>query len=396
MADRSRVAFATIKDSTDTRSWSGTPYYVRISIEKHLGDTLPLGPMPVLPRRLSKAASNIIKRLFGTQHYPGNNIGVLAADRWVAQSRLDAIAPSPDVIVALATSSLVANLRTNVPIIYSCDTTPQNMFDYYPNFTNLSKRSVDKANRFEKEAINRASLLYYPTQWAAQSAIRDYGAHPSKVHVQPYGANLVEIPDAPESYEPEDDICRLLMVGANWAIKGGNVALETFKILRDRGLKVELTVVGCAPPERTSMPGLTVIPFLNKNLPEDRQRLNELYRRANLFLLPTRCECFGIVFCEAAAYGLPVIASRTGGIPELVQDEQTGYTIPVSDGAEAYADRIVVLWHDHAKYISMRRAARSRFETHLNWDVWGRNLALLAKERFRSGNFLNHSISARG
>lgn len=381
MIKRRNVALATIVDSSDARSWSGTAYYMRRSIESYIGDTLPLGPMPSITRRISRASSNLLSRISGKQHHLNNSVGVLTADRWVAQGRLDKMRPSPDVIVAIAASSLVANLRTRAPIIYTCDTTPCNMLDYYPKFTNLTRRSIEKANILEKLAIDRADILYYPTHWAAQSAIRDYGADPSKVHVQPYGANLVEVPEVPESYEPEDDVCRLLMVGVNWTTKGGDVALEALKIVRSRGLEAELTVVGSAPIEPTSVPGLTVIPFLNKNILEDRQRLNELYRRANLFLLPTRCECFGIVFCEAAAYGLPAFASRTGGIPELVRDGETGYTIPLSEGSEAYAEKISAVWNDRANYVSMRRKARSLYETRLNWDVWGKCLASLVNSR---------------
>lgn len=370
-----QIALATIKDSKDERSWSGTPYYVRQSLEKYFGEPLLLGPMPVLPRRISKAISKGIQRASGNRHHPGNDTTVLAADRWIAQRRLDGMAPPPDAIVVLAASSLVANLRTNIPIIYSCDATPRNMLNYYPAFTNITKKSFDRSDFIERRAIERANILYYPTKWAADSAILHYDADPAKVYVQPYGANIAEVPEAPNSYEPEDDVCRLLMVGVNWNIKGGDIALETLRILQRRGIKTELTVAGCAPAEQKPTPGLNIIPFLNKNSLEDRVRLDELYRRANLFILPSRCECFGIVFCEAAAYGLPSIASRTGGIPELVRHGETGFTIPLCDGAEAYAERVFGLWNERSRYVSMRAAARSLFERRLNWDAWGRELA---------------------
>ncbi|HRQ86246.1 MAG TPA: glycosyltransferase, partial [Flavobacteriales bacterium] len=58
--------------------------------------------------------------------------------------------------------------------------------------------------------------------------------------------------------------------------------------------------------------------FLNKNLPADMARLEHHLRTADFLILPTRFEAYGIVFCEAAAYGLPALASRTGGVPTIV------------------------------------------------------------------------------
>jgi glycosyltransferase involved in cell wall biosynthesis len=59
----------------------------------------------------------------------------------------------------------------------------------------------------------------------------------------------------------------------------------------------------------------------------------DLWRRADLFSLPTREEAFGIVFQEAAAAGLPSIGTRLNSIPELVHDDVTGRLVPPGDRA---------------------------------------------------------------
>lgn len=232
------------------------------------------------------------------------------------------------------------------------------MFDYYPAWTGLSRQAIAKTDLLERQAIERADLLYYPTKWAACSAIVHYGADPSKVHVQPYGANLKEVPSAPDrdrQYCPKD-----LSDPARPGSEG-----------RADHRRVHTARTG-------GMPGLTIIPFLNKNDPADWAVLERLYETSDIFILPTRCECFGLVFCEAAAYALPSVASRTGGVPELILDGQTGYTIPLEEGAEAYADKIVRLWGDRDLYLSMSHRARRLFEERLNWNVWGAKLAALA------------------
>jgi len=89
------------------------------------------------------------------------------------------------------------------------------------------------------------------------------------------------------------------------------------------------------------------------------------YARAQFFVLPSIFEPFGIVLLEAMAAGLPVIASRVGGIPEIVEDARTGFLIePGNPGA--LAEGLRLLSTDESLRKSMARAARERV-TNYDW-----------------------------
>lgn len=366
------TAFLTAGDGRNPRSWSGIPFHIAAALERHLGPVTSLGPMPAWPGKLLKAGARL-------NHYFDDRRGGQPAQSErlsrfygrVAGHRLAVLRPRPDLVFSPVGSALIAHLKTDLPVVYSSDATAAVMFDYYPQFTGLSERARRMADDLERRAIARADLLLYPTRWAADSAIADYGAPPEKVRVLPYGANLSEVPVPADPETRDESVCRLLMVGVNWSIKGGAIAVETLRALRAMGVAAELTVVGCAPPEAMAEAGLRFIPFLDKNRAEDRARLNALYRDAGFFILPSRCECYGIVFCEAAAHGLPAIATRTGGVPEVVREGENGFTLPLAEDGAAYAARIAALWADRSAYRALRRASRRAFETRLNWDVWG-------------------------
>ena len=116
---------------------------------------------------------------------------------------------------------------------------------------------------------------------------------------------------------------------------------------------------------------MTVIPFLDKNDPDQSQILIENYLSADIFLLPTRSECYGIVFCEASAYGLPSLTTATGGVPDVVRDGENGFCLPLEADGSAYADKIEMILADRSAFEALRRSSRDLYETQLNWDIWG-------------------------
>jgi len=90
-----------------------------------------------------------------------------------------------------------------------------------------------------------------------------------------------------------------------------------------------------------------------------------LMKIADLFLLPSELESFGLAALEAMSCGVPVIASRVGGLPEVVVDGVCGLLYPVGD-VEGMAKGAVQLFEDEALHARMARAARQRVLDHFD------------------------------
>jgi glycosyltransferase involved in cell wall biosynthesis len=100
--------------------------------------------------------------------------------------------------------------------------------------------------------------------------------------------------------------------------------------------------------------------------PLSHAELESLLPRMHLLAVPSRHEGFGIAYLEGMAYGLPCLASASGGARDLVRDGQNGYLIPPGD-ERALAWRVRQLAEDRQRLAEMGRAARRAWEAHPTW-----------------------------
>ncbi len=150
--------------------------------------------------------------------------------------------------------------------------------------------------------------------------------------------------------------------------------------LLKKNIKAELTIIGCTPPEKFNHPNINIIPFINKNEPGGQKQLMEIYSNSHFLILPTRFDCTPIVFCEASAFGLPVLCANTGGVEGHIKEGVNGYLIDYNDTGSGYAKKIIELFEDKEKYQALVLSARKLYNDELNWHKWADTLEVKLKQ----------------
>ncbi len=175
------------------------------------------------------------------------------------------------------------------------------------------------------------------------------------------------------------DICRLLFLGVDWHRKGGDIALAVAELLNQKGIRTELDIVGCYPPRE--LPAFARCHgFISKKTEEGRNRLSGLMAGSHFLILPSRAECYGIVFAEASSFGLPSLATRVGGIPTAIHDGKNGQTFPLDEGPVKYCDYIETLLSSPQGYRALARSSFNEYSTRLNWSSAGKKVRDLMLE----------------
>jgi glycosyltransferase involved in cell wall biosynthesis len=110
------------------------------------------------------------------------------------------------------------------------------------------------------------------------------------------------------------------------------------------------------------------------------EQLKGYYSRADIYVMPSRQEGFGIVFLEAMIFGKPVIAGAYGGSPEIVQDGMTGFTVMPGD-LEALTARLIRLLQDEALRTKMGVAGRQRVSQDFSFERFEEGLTKILDAR---------------
>ena len=385
---RYRIAYITLADANDRNTWSGTNYYLLQSIRKHLGHVNVLSPLKGGWRYRLASLINLFSLKFTGKRINYRDSFFLAKgyskkiDRFLKKNYYD-------LIIAPAGTATLADLKNNIPSIYINDRSVPSGFNYHPILSHLTQKSKQISLLCEAKAISRAFLTVYSSPWAAEAAKSYYRESSQKISCIPFGANLDTAPEFIETKELDAKTIRLLFIGVKWLEKGGDIAYETLQQLHNEGKSAQLHIVGVTPPKEI-LENRHVISYgyLSKNDPTQFDTMKSLFRQSDFFILPTRFEAYGLVFCEAASYGLPALATDTGGISAIIENRKTGILLTQDKRGDAYAAEIMELVQNPEGYSQMRKAARKRYEEVLNWDAFGLSLKQKVDDYFTSKRLL--------
>ena len=255
--------------------------------------------------------------------------GFHTADRWLYNARVAVAPPAADVVVGVDLDGFMwAGRPRRARFLVALKGI---IADELRNERGLVRWLLARQARWERLNTERADRVVVPSRYSAAVAREVYGVPAARLAVVPepidlgewrrrFGAVVREPGRAPT----------VLSVARMYPRKRLDDLLRAAVVLRERIPEVRVRIVG-EGPESVRLRALhgelglgDTVTFLGE---VPRQALAVEYVRADCFCLPTVQEGFGIVFAEAMAAGLAVVACRAGAVPELVEDRRTGLLV---------------------------------------------------------------------
>jgi D-inositol-3-phosphate glycosyltransferase len=230
----------------------------------------------------------------------------------------------------------------------------------------------------EREVLVQSDALIAESKASKHHMVQDYGIVPQRIEVVPCGVD-------PTIFHPQDRrqarlalglpeaVPLLLFVGRLQPLKGIDILLRSAHEVRQTYPHLQVLVVGGGVDadddyeleERQRLQALTAHLGLAQQVhfiqAQPQEVLTQYYAAADVLVMPSHYESFGMVVLEAMACGTPVVASRVGGMASTVVHGHTGFLAPVGD-VHAFARAITELLATPSSWQAMSQASQRRAE----------------------------------
>jgi len=194
-----------------------------------------------------------------------------------------------------------------------------------------------------------------------------------------YCANGIPVYVLPKNIEKEvNDIPKLLFLSNLIESKGVYILLDALKLLKDQGLLFFCNFVGGegdinSEEFNSKLKNLNLqdcVSYLGKKYNVEKY---EIFQSSDIFVFPTFYETFGLVNLEAMMFGLPVISTNEGGIPDIVTDNETGFIVRRKNSQDL-ADKIKFLIENPEKSKILGEKGRLKFNEYYTIEVFEKRL----------------------
>ena len=363
----------------DPKNRSGLPYFLSENMKKHNIQVIPViadnfhrsWTNKVISRLKIISYNKVLQGKLGFYN-PERSKEFLETYSKVVKEKL--VGLDYDIIFCPGTLPVAYLDKIEKPLVIWVDATFASLYNYYPEFSSFHKSSIEDGNQAEKLAFSKASLLLFSSEWAASSAINEYNCSKDKVKVIPFGANLesekssFEIKNIIENRDK--NICKLLFLGAGWKRKGGEIVYQVCQELLKHNFKFELHIVGVPKSQFINNESwLFSYGYLDKSSEIELNKINHLFKNCHFLFMPTRYEAFGHVYAEASSFGLPSLATNTGGVSSVVRDEVNGKLFDYNTPIEEYAKYIITTFDNKELYDNLCMNSFLEYKRRLNWDI---------------------------
>lgn len=135
-----------------------------------------------------------------------------------------------------------------------------------------------------------------------------------------------------ELFHAKEDTLIITTIAALHERKGINYAIDALKPLTEQYPNIKLVIIGNGPEKENLQKQINKLKLTSNAILLGKQsNIPYLLKSSDIFLLPSKREAFGLVNLEAMFCGLPVVASKVGGIPEIIAHKKTGILVPAQN-----------------------------------------------------------------
>ena len=256
---------------------------------------------------------------------------------------------------------------------------------YHLHNKGVSKHQLNRINRIlysfvfkDADVILLSKTLYQDIKFFVPE---------SRVSICPNGTEDA-FPNFKPRFNPNKSSIKIVFLSNLIESKGVFVLLDACSLLQQKNIDFECDFIGAEGDITISQFNKKIIQqqlnskvhYLGKKYGKEK---NEILEKADIFAFPTYYsnECFPLVLLEAMSAGLPVVSTFEGGIPDIVQEDVTGFVVPQRDSIALSIQLERLILNPELRY-KMSNAARNKFENEFKFDIFQQRMIKILDSLF--------------
>lgn len=324
-------------------------------------------------------------RSLHTLSYHLNRAGILPPDMWLETVATDFV---PDIVHVYGFSAVVrlSHSTGKPPVILGAGTGSFSDLKYYHGWSESALLRARRLKRHYLRAIGAYDSSLCPERadhvltWSSFSR----SMHLEEGYVRPAQISVIypglPLPEMLSFCQRNADLVTFLFVGRDFERKNGQMVLEAFRVVHTVYPHTRLILI--------SQPcdGHTIIEagVHHRQFVPREELLLEVYPQADVLLLPSKAEGFGLTIVESMSFGLPAIAVNAWAMPEIIQDGDNGFLIR-PDSREDLTERMLRLAADPELSANMRQRSLEIFGRSFSIETHNRQLLAIYGNALAAG-----------
>lgn len=242
----------------------------------------------------------------------------------------------------------------------------------------LAKNSYNRL--FGKYTFSKFNKIVSVSEFEKEILVRKFGLDENQIKSIPNGVDTEEIKDTTRK---NTGVSTLLYVGRLEKYKGVSFLINIFPKIKSFFPEARLIIVGKGSykAELISLAnnlGVQDSTEFLEDVPEEK--LRQLYLSSSLFVTLSQYEALPVALLEAMAHGLPVIATKVGGVPEVIQSGENGFLLDYPPNEKTLINRVKSLLENTETLSKVGSRARQTILSRFSWDDIAQNLLNLYQE----------------
>ena len=268
-------------------------------------------------------------------------------------------------------SSLVAYLKVKIPIILWTDLLYSDYYDHYFKDCKISKETKKSIKKIEKKALINCHRVLLSSTWALNKGKSKYKDLFYKFRLHHFGPSL-------KSSFKKNQINKLILkrskkklslitLSVNWKRKGLDKVLKLNKLLNEKGLKTQVTIMG-VKSKKVKDKNVKIINFVNKNNILGERTISKNLIKSHFHILFSNSEAYGVSLVEANSRALPNISFKVGGISQIVKKGINGMLFEENVDLKFVANYILKIFKNFKKYQSLSKSSYEEYNKRFSYE----------------------------